>query len=119
MGKSKFYIYIAFLLGFMFSPEFYYENFLQVALLLFGLTFFEFINGFGKRIHPTDVMCLYATLVYLLSPSMLAYFTDTGFYRGYLEMAVPMEEYFSVAMPSTSATGIGPSSTMSSTVSPS
>lgn len=101
MGKTKFYIYIGFLLGFIFSPESYYENYLTVALLLFGITFYEFISGFGKRIHPLDLMCLYATLVYVLSPSLLFHFTDTGWYEGYLEMAVSLEEYFSVAMPST------------------
>ena len=107
MGKTKFYVYIAFLLGYLFSPEYCFENYLLITGTLFGLAFFEFVDGFGKRIHPLDVAGMYAATVYLFAPALLFHLKDLGWYMGYAEMSVGIEEYFVVALPATIALLIG------------
>ncbi len=99
----KFYILLALIIHFSLSPGFYYENILAFSLLLIGVLFFEFIRGFGKRIHPLDLMGFYATAAYLVAPALVYHLTETGWYEGFNFMCIPQENYFTMAIPGTLA----------------
>ncbi len=97
----KFYILIALLSGYVLVPDIYHENNLPLSLALFVALLVDFIQGFGKRIHPLDLMGLYAALTYMLAPSLSYYLAEIEWYVGYNVMCIPKEQYLSVAMPGT------------------
>ncbi len=97
----KFYISIILLVGYLLLPEVYYNNGLPFSIILFSALLVVFIQGFGKRIHPLDLMGLYAALTYLLAPSLSYYLTEIEWYVGYNQMCIPKDQYLSVAIPGT------------------
>ena len=83
----------------MFPAPFYMHSWI-ISLALFAFLLFEFIRGFGERIHPLELMGIYAILNYLLAPSLSYHLQEIEWYEGYNSMCIPKEEYLAIAYPS-------------------
>ncbi|MCB0518005.1 MAG: hypothetical protein H6577_09485 [Lewinellaceae bacterium] len=99
----KFYVLIALIFIFFVNPEIYHEHILTFGLVLIAVLFFEFIRGFGIRIHPLDLMGFYAMAAYWVAPALAYHLTEIGWYEGFNFMCIPSEKYFATAVPGTLA----------------